>query len=181
MFESDTEELNQESTQENKQEISQIKQIIEMSIKAFNEQPVVLLPILHELHNTMGYISATAIPLIAEALNLSSADVHGVISFYHDFRRTKPGKHVIQICRAESCQAMGMNAVEQFTKQSLGIDYHQTSEDGLFSLEPVYCLGNCACSPSVKIANQIYSDMNLQKMEQLLDSLRVKSNEANVL
>ncbi|MCW8930710.1 MAG: formate dehydrogenase subunit gamma [Gammaproteobacteria bacterium] len=179
MFKLDTDELNKESNQN--QENNQIKQIIEMSMKAFNGQPVVLLPILHELQNTMGYISETVITLLAEALNLSRADVYGVVSFYHDFRHTTPGKYIVHLCRAESCQAMGMNVLEQFTKQTLDIDYHQTTEDGMFSLEPVYCLGNCACSPSVKISNQVYSDMNPHKMKQLLDSLRVKTNRVDVL
>lgn len=181
MFESDAEELNQNSIQVLKEENNQIKLIIDSSIKAFNEEPVVLMPILHELQNTMGYISDAAIPLIAEALNLSRADVHGVVSFYHDFRRTKPGKHIIHICRAESCQSMGVSVLEKLTKQSLGIDYHQTTEDKMFSLEPIYCLGNCACSPSVKIDSEVYSEMNPQKMEALLHTLRVKSNKANVL
>lgn len=140
-------------------------------IVSLKDQPGALLPILHRLQNSLGFVPETAIPLIADALNLSRADVHGVVSFYHHFRHTQPGVHVIQVCRAESCQSMGARALEQHAKQTLGIDYHQTTDDGQFSLEPVYCLGNCACSPSIRVANKVYSDMNTQKFDQLLDAL----------
>jgi formate dehydrogenase subunit gamma len=149
----------------------QSSQIILDIIAPLKDQAGALLPILHQLQESLGYIPELAIPLIAKSLNLSRADVHGVVSFYHHFRSTKPGKHVIQLCRAESCQAMGAKSLEHYAKQLLGIDYHQTTEDGQFSLEPVYCLGNCACSPSIRVADEIYSDMDPQKFEQLLGNL----------
>jgi hypothetical protein len=89
------------------------------------------------------------VPLIARELNLSRADVHGVISFYHFFRSKPPGGRVIYVCRAESCQAMGAVALEKHIKQRLGVDFHETTADGAYTLEPVYCLGNCACSPAI--------------------------------
>ncbi len=153
---------------------SQDNLFILQTIASLKDQPGALLPILHEIQQLVNYIPETAIPLIADALNLSRADVHGVVSFYHHFRQTKPGEYVIQLCRAESCQSMGASILEQHARQTLGIDYHQTTDDGLFSLEPVYCLGNCACSPSIRIADEIYSDMNTQKFDKLLNSILSK-------
>lgn len=150
---------------------SQENQLILTAIASLKDQPGALLPILHKIQESLKFIPPTAIPLIAHGLNLSRADVHGVVSYYHHFRQTKPGVHLIQVCRAESCQSMGSKALEQHVQHTLGIDYHQTTQDGQFSLEPVYCLGNCACSPSIRVADDIYSDMNAQKFDDLLDSL----------
>ncbi|MDD2761684.1 MAG: formate dehydrogenase subunit gamma, partial [Methylomonas sp.] len=113
-------------------------------LDAHRTMPGNLLPILHSIQDTLGYIPSAAVEDIARALNLSKAEVHGVISFYHYFRTTKPGKHTIRICRAESCQSMNSKALEAHAKKTLGIDFHETSTDEHFSLEPVYCLGNCA-------------------------------------
>jgi formate dehydrogenase subunit gamma len=140
-------------------------------IEELKEQPGALLPILHNMQSLFGYVPEESIPLIASTLNISRADVHGVISFYHYFRRTKPGTHVIQVCRAESCQAMGSAALERHVKQMLEIDYHETTENGNFSLEPVYCLGNCACSPSIAIADEVFGDMDADKFDELYNSL----------
>ncbi|MEQ1636025.1 MAG: formate dehydrogenase subunit gamma [Methylococcales bacterium] len=120
------------------------------------DKPGALLPILHAIQNELGYIPPDSVPDIADALNLSRAEVHGVISFYHYFRDTPPGKKTVQLCRAESCQAMGGKQLEAHVKNRLGIDYHETTADGQFSLEPVYCLGNCACSPAMQIGDEIY-------------------------
>ncbi len=125
-------------------------------IAALKDKPGALLPILHGIQGAMGYIPAESVPDIATALNLSRAEVHGVISFYHYFRDTPPGKHTIHLCRAESCQAMGAKQLEEHVKSKLGIGFHQTTADGKFSLEPVYCLGNCACSPAMQIGKEIY-------------------------
>ncbi len=156
-------------------------QLILDTIAALKDQPGALLPILHKIQDTLSFVPETAIPLVAEALNLSRADVHGVVSFYHHFRQTKPGAYVIQLCRAESCQSMGAKALEQHARQTLGIDYHQTTTDGQFTLEPVYCLGNCACSPSIRVADEIYSDMNAQKFDELLQNLPSGSTKVEVL
>jgi formate dehydrogenase subunit gamma len=106
------------------------------------------LPILHALQNAFGYIHAEAVPLVAAALNLSRADVHGVVSFYHEFRRTPPGRHVLRLCRAEACQSVGAEAVADAARRDLGIDWHGTTDDGKLTLEPVFCLGLCATGPA---------------------------------
>ena len=108
------------------------------------------------------------------ALNLSRAEVHGVISFYHSFRTAPAGKHVIQICRAESCQAMGSRSLEKHAKHALKVDYGQNTSDGQFTLQAVYCLGNCACSPSLRVGDQIYSHMDIEQFDRLIDQLNTE-------
>lgn len=106
------------------------------------------LPILHAIQSTFGHVPAEAGPLIAEALNLSRAEIHGTISFYHDFRRAPPGRHVLKLCRAEACQAMGADRLHAEAKRKFGIDWHGTTRDGALTLEPVFCLGLCAAGPA---------------------------------
>lgn len=137
-------------------------------LDAHQTMPGNLLPILHSIQDTLGYIPSEAVEDIAKSLSLSKAEVHGVISFYHYFRTTPPGKHTIRICRAESCQAMNSKALEAHAKQTLGIDYHETTADEHFSLEPVYCLGNCACSPNITIDDEVYGRVTPEKFDQLL-------------
>ncbi|MEI6269149.1 MAG: formate dehydrogenase subunit gamma [Methylococcaceae bacterium] len=137
-------------------ESSNIQVTVQTITTALKDKPGALLPILHAIQDALGYVPAESVPTIADALRLSRAEVHGVISFYHYFRDTPPGKHTIHLCRAESCQAMGGKDLEKHVKTRLGIDFHETTEDGQFSLEPVYCLGNCACSPAMQIGNEIY-------------------------
>lgn len=139
--------------------------------------PGAMLPILHAIQDELSFIPSNALPLIAKALNVSRAEVHGVIGFYHHFRSEKPGSHVIEICRGESCQAMGSRALEQNIKQRLSIDYHQTTQDQQYTLEPVYCLGNCACSPAVRIGDDIHGEVDQQKFDQILESLTTYSLE----
>jgi formate dehydrogenase subunit gamma len=134
-------------------------------------RPGALLPILHSIQEQLGYVPPEVVPMIAATLNQSNAEIHGVISFYHHFLTHTPGLNKISICRAESCQAMGSTGLEKDIKQRLDIDYQQTTKDGKYSLEPVYCLGNCACSPAIRIGEQIYGDMNLTKFNELLDAL----------
>ncbi|HWP00228.1 MAG TPA: formate dehydrogenase subunit gamma [Methylococcus sp.] len=131
--------------------------------------PGALLPILHGIQNRIGFVPADSVPLIAEALNLSRAEVHGVISFYHYFRTTPPGRHTIRVCRAESCQAMQSEALESHIRERLGIDYHETTGDGTYSLEPVYCLGNCAASPSIMIDRAVYGRLNPERFDEILN------------
>lgn len=130
-----------------------------------------LMPILHAIQEQFDYVPEAVVPLLASQLNLSRAEVHGVIHFYHDFRSEKPGKHVIQVCRAEACQAMGSRDLEKHIKDLLGIDYGQTTKDGQFTLKPVYCLGNCACTPSLRIGDDIYARVTPKRFEQLLQTL----------
>ncbi len=148
------------------------QQVITEVIIALKNQPGALLPILHGVQDALGYIPSDAVPEIATALNLSRAEVHGVISFYHYFRDTPPGKHTIHVCRAESCQAMGSKKLEAHIKAKLGIDYHQTTADGRFSLEPVYCLGNCACSPAIQIdKDDLYGEMTAESFDAIINEL----------
>lgn len=144
------------------------KPIVLDVINAHLDMPGNLLPILHGIQDTLGYIPQESVADIASSLNLSKAEVHGVITFYHYFRTTPPGKHVVRICRAESCQAMNGKALEEHAKRSLGIDFHETTSDEHFSLEPVYCLGNCACSPSITIDDEVHGRVTPEKFDQLL-------------
>ena len=136
---------------------------------ALKDKPGALLPILHAIQDALGFVPAESVPAIAKALNLSRAEVHGVISFYHYFRDTKPGKHTIHLCRAESCQSMGGKQLEKHVKTRLGIDFHETTADGKFTLEPVYCLGNCACSPAMQIDNEIYGRVSANSFDEAIN------------
>ncbi|MGB4812989.1 MAG: formate dehydrogenase subunit gamma [Methylophilaceae bacterium] len=131
-----------------------------------------LLPLLHAIQDDVGYVPEEAYLLISKALALSVAEVHGVVTFYHHFRRHPAGKHILQVCRAESCQAMGSEKLEADIKSKLGIDYHETTKDGAVTLEPVYCLGNCACSPAVMLDEEVYGRMNAEKITELLKEVR---------
>lgn len=148
-----------------------IAEVLTEIIAHYRDVPGGLLPLLHALQEALGYIPAAAVPAIARGLQLSRAEVHGVISFYHDFRSEPPGKHILQICRAEACQAMGSRVLETHAKQRLGIDYGDTTADGAISLEPVYCLGNCACSPSVRLDDEIHARVDPARLDTLLDGL----------
>lgn len=131
-------------------------------------RPGPLIEVLHAIQAELGYVPPAAVPLVAEGLNLSRAEVHGVISFYHYFRSTPPGAHTVSVCRAESCQAMGAEALAAHARQRLGVDFHQTTADGRFSLEPVYCLGNCACSPAVMIDGRLHGRVTPERLDALL-------------
>ena len=137
---------------------------------SLKNKPGALLPILHAIQDKLGYIPTDSVSAIAKALNLSRAEVHGVISFYHYFRDTAPGKQTIHVCRAESCQAMGGKHLEEHIKDSLGIDYHETTQDGKFSLEPVYCLGNCACSPAIQIDHEVYGRVSADNFDSIINA-----------
>lgn len=137
-------------------EISESVRIVVLEVTGrLKDVPGALLPVLHGIQDALGFVPEDAVPLIARELNLSRADVHGVISFYHYFRQKPAGRHVIQLCRAESCQAMGAVTLERHVKQRLGVDFHQTTADGRYTLEPVYCLGNCACSPAMMVDGEL--------------------------
>ncbi len=131
-----------------------------------------LLPILHAIQAVEGYIPSEAIPRIAESLNLSRAEVHGVISYYHHFRQKPAGKVVVQICRAEACQAVGADALAQDAVKALGCDFHETTRDGAVTLEPVYCLGHCACGPSAMINDDVHARMTIDRLKSLVDRAR---------
>lgn len=130
--------------------------------------PGALLPILHAIQDELGYVPESAVPIVARVLNLSRAEVHGVVSFYHFFRTQPPGRRTVYVCRAEACQSMGALALEDHAREKLGVDYHGTTSDGRFSLEPVYCLGNCACSPAVMIDEEVHGRVTPQRLDELL-------------
>lgn len=113
------------------------------------------LPILHALQATFGHITDRAIEMVADSLNLSRAEVYGVVSFYHDFRRELPGRYVLKLCRAEACQALGADVLATRVKKRLGIDWHETTADGRVTLEPVFCLGLCSCAPAAMVNGKL--------------------------
>jgi formate dehydrogenase subunit gamma len=130
-----------------------------------------LLPILHAVQHEFGHIPEVAIPRIAQRLNISKAEVHGVVSFYHDFRAAPAGRHVVKLCRAEACQAMGADALVARAKQRLGIDMHETTRDGAVTLEPVFCLGLCACGPAAMIDGRIVGRLDADCLDAILDEV----------
>jgi len=134
--------------------------------------PGPLLPILHAVQDELGCIAPAYVARIADALNLSRAEVHGVISFYHYFRTHEPGRHVVHVCRAEACQAMRGEVTEQHAKRELGVEYGGTSADGLFTLEPAYCLGNCAAAPTVMIDEKLYGRVTPERLDTILADWR---------
>jgi formate dehydrogenase subunit gamma len=138
-------------------------------INNFGAKPEMLVQILVGFVERYSYISEEAIRQIAKELNLSRAEVHGVVSFYHDFRTQPAGKRVIKICQAESCQAMGSRELTSHAEKKIGVNISQTTEDGAVTLEPVYCLGNCACSPAVMIDEQVYGRVDPKKFDSLLE------------
>jgi formate dehydrogenase subunit gamma len=131
-----------------------------------------LMPILHGVQEAMGYVPQDAVPIIAAQLNLSRADVHGVVSFYHYFLREQPGRHVVHLCRAEACQSVGAVALEAHAKKALGIDFHQTTADGAIRLEPVYCLGNCSLGPSIMVDKQLKGRVSPARFDELVAKAR---------
>jgi formate dehydrogenase subunit gamma len=143
-------------------------QHIQQCIEEHRHQAGALLPLLHAIQDKLGHIPPSAVPGIAKALNLSRAEVHGVITYYHFFRTTPPGKHVVQVCRAESCQACGSEALLALAEKALGCASHSTREDGQVSLEPVYCLGLCASSPAVQIDERLHARVTPERLTQLL-------------
>src|ERR1700685_135358 len=118
--------------------------------------PGALLPILHALQDAFGYVDESAVPVIADALNLSRAEVHGVITFYHDFRHAPAGRHVLRLCRAEACQSMGCDALIRHVEKRLGVELGKTTADRKFTVEAVYCLGNCALSPAAMLDGKLH-------------------------
>ena len=133
------------------------------------------LPMLHAIQEELGFVPHEAIQRIADALNLSRADVHGVMTYYHDFRSAAPGRHVLKVCRAESCQAMGCDKLEDHLADKHGVAMGATSADGEVTVEPVYCLGNCALSPAVLLDDKVHGRVSPER----LDALLQKAKESN--
>jgi formate dehydrogenase subunit gamma len=141
-------------------------------IQELERLPGALLPILHALQDEFGYIDKAAVPMVAGAINLSHAEVEGVISFYHDFRKAPPGRHVLKMCRAEACQSMGCEPMIRHVENRLGVKLGQTTEDRGFTIEPVFCLGNCALSPAVMFDGELYGRVSAEVADFLIDSAR---------
>lgn len=146
-------------------------------INQFGAKPELLVQVLQAFVERYGFVSEEAIRHIADELNLTRAEVHGVVSFYHDFRTTSPGRHVVKICQAEACQAMGSRELTAHAQGKLGVEMHGTTGNGNVSLEPVYCLGNCACSPAVMIDDKVYGRVDAGRLDALIDACGGSGND----
>jgi formate dehydrogenase subunit gamma len=131
-----------------------------------------LLPILHGLQEEFGFVPTESLPVLAEALNISRAEVHGVVTFYHDYRNHPAGRHVLKICRAEACQSMGGDATAARIQHLLGIGFHETARDGSVTLEPVYCLGLCACAPAAMLDGEVIGRLDADKLDEIVEQVR---------
>jgi formate dehydrogenase subunit gamma len=129
-----------------------------------------LIEILHDVQADFGCVPPGAVPVLARALNLSRAEVHGVVTFYHHFRTRPAGRHVLQVCRAESCQAAGGRALERHATSRLGVGFGETTPDGRLTLESVYCLGLCACSPAAMLDGEVHGRLTPERLDALLDA-----------
>jgi len=148
--------------------------MIESVVESHRGKIGALLPVLHSIQDQLGHIPSESVPMIARELNLSRAEIQGVIGFYHDFRTEPVGEHIIHICRAEACQAMGARELEEYASKRLGVAYGGTTADGKFTLQPVYCLGNCACSPSVRINDDLHARVTSPKFDALISALEAQ-------
>lgn len=147
---------------------AEISERIDQIIAAHRDREGPLLPILHDIQAEWGYIPEEAQPVIAAALGMTRAEIHGVVSFYHDFREKPAGRHVLRLCRAEACQSMGADALADQLRDALGIDFHETTPDGRLTLEPVFCLGLCACAPSAQMGERLVGRADLAKLTRLI-------------
>ena len=150
---------------------------VQRIVEDMKGRPGPLIEVLHSVQAALGHVPSEAVPIVAEALNLSRAEVHGVVTFYHFFRDKAPGRHTVSLCRAEACQSMGADALAEHAKRHLGVDFHETTKDGAITLEPVYCLGNCALSPAAMVDGRLYGRLTPQSLDALLAAKR-KSNGA---
>jgi len=147
-------------------------QAVLVAIEANRTLDGALLPVLHAVQRRLGQIPPDALPLIAQELNLSRAEVHGVLTFYHWFRTTPPGRTVLHLCRAEACQALGATRLEAHARQALGVDFHGTTPDGSVTLEPVYCLGNCSLGPSLLVGQRLHGRVTPERFDALVAEAR---------
>ncbi len=131
-----------------------------------------LLPILHAVQAEFGHVPQEALPIIAKGLNISRAEAHGVMSFYHDFREKPAGRHILKLCRAEACHAVGAGRVAAHAIKELGIDWHGTTPDGKVTLEPIFCLGLCACGPAALVDGKLVGRLNEAKLTQIIGDMK---------
>ncbi len=141
--------------------------VIDAALGRLKGEPGPLLLVLHAVQDAIGYIPPAAVPQIAAGLNLSRAEVHGVVTFYHYFKSHPPGRRTVEVCRAEACQAVGAEALAEHARKSLGIDFHGVTSDGALSLEAVYCLGNCACGPSIRLGGKLHGRVTNERFDAL--------------
>jgi formate dehydrogenase subunit gamma len=137
-------------------------------INRHRDMPGAGLPLLHALQDEFGYVDPAAVPMMAKALNLSQAEIHGVITFYHDFKTKPGGRRKVKLCRAEACQSMGCRDLEVHVKTRLGVDYGGTTADRRYTLEAAYCLGNCALSPALMIDDELYGRVDADRFDEIL-------------
>ena len=145
--------------------------LIQELIASHASEKGALLPLLHAIQDKLGFIPPDAVGEIAKGLNLSRAEVHGVITYYHFFRTTAPGKHVVQVCRAEACQACGAEELLALAEKTLGCSAHQTTPNGSVTLEPVYCLGLCASSPAIQVNDKLHARVSADRLKKILTQL----------
>ncbi|WP_334192614.1 formate dehydrogenase subunit gamma [Pararhodobacter sp.] len=131
-----------------------------------------LLPILHAVQEAFGHVPQEALPVIAKDLNITRAEAHGVMSFYHDFRENPAGRTVLKLCRAEACQSVGADALADHARGKLGIDWHETTADGAVTLEPIFCLGLCACGPAAMVNGKLVGRADAAKLDRILEGAR---------
>jgi formate dehydrogenase subunit gamma len=148
-----------------------VEPVVADVVRRYADTPGALLPILHGVQHALGYIPKEAVPRIATALNLSRAEVHGVVAFYHEFRQTPPGRHSLKICRAESCQAVGADALVAEATRRAGVPIGETTTDGALTVEAIYCLGLCALSPAIMVDEQVQARVTRDQLDTLLDVL----------
>lgn len=127
-----------------------------------------LMPILHALVEEFGYVDPATVPIIADELNLSQAEVHGVVTFYRDFRTTPPGRTTMRICRAEACQAVGAAALVEYATARLGVRLGESTPDGAVTVDEVFCLGNCALGPSVQVGRTVHGRVDTARFDALV-------------
>lgn len=153
-------------------DVTETSQRIEDILDAHDGMEGSLLPILHAIQAAFGHVPQDALPIIAKRLNQTRAEIHGVMSFYHDFREKPAGQHVLKLCRAEACQAMGADRVAAHAQKALGIDFHETTRDGKVTLEPIFCLGLCACAPAAMIDGRLVGRVDEAAVDAILAEVR---------
>ncbi|MEO8062297.1 MAG: formate dehydrogenase subunit gamma [Pseudomonadota bacterium] len=152
-----------------------VKSVVAGAVRRHAAESGPLLEILHAVQNELGCVPAEAVAPIAEALNLSRAEVHGVVSFYHHFRAAAPGRYVVQLCRAEACQSMNARATVARAKELLGLDFGATTADGRVTLEAVFCLGNCACAPAMMVNGELHGRVTPERFAELAGEWGLRS------
>jgi formate dehydrogenase subunit gamma len=148
------------------------EEIVDAAIERWRSVPGGLMPLLHDVQDALGWIPPAARPRIARGINLSEADVHGVVTFYHDFRSSPPGRHVLKVCRAEACQAMGAEELAVQLEARSGAGFGGTTPDGAVTVEAVYCLGNCACAPSVMIDGRLVGRVTVERLGRIVKAAK---------